>query len=82
MGRHPGPKLSDAEGLGDVVVPSHAQPLHDIRLFRFCGQKQDRAVHRIPNLPAQRKSVLPRHHDIQKDQLILREFQLFKFLRI
>ena len=59
VGRHPGPQLRDAEGLGEVVVPAQPQAGEHIGLFGLGGEEENGAVHQPPDAAAEGEPVLP-----------------------
>ena len=67
MGRHSCPQFSNAEGLGEVVVPAQPQAGENIGLLGFCREEQDGTVRQRPDPAAEGEPILPRHHHIQQD---------------
>ena len=59
------------EGLLDIIIRAKAQPSDLIDLCPLCRHHHDRDVELIAELSTDLKTVHPRQHDIQKDQIIL-----------
>ena len=67
---YPRDQLSDAEGLGQVIVGAHLQPDHAVDLGRFGGQHQDRCVMVAgAQAAAEFQPLHARQHQIEDDQV-------------
>ena len=69
MCRHTGTQLSNAKRFRDIIIAAVPKSLHQIALLGLRREKQDRAVHPLPDISAKSKTVLAGHHHIQKDQI-------------
>jgi len=70
MGRDSSQQLARAEGLGDVVVRTDFQPDHDVDLFGFGAEDDDRHPQAgFANVPADVETRHIRKHDVEQDQI-------------
>ena len=70
IGLDPGQQLPHGEGLGDIVVRPQLQTQDLVGLLLPGGEHEDgHGRPRLPDLPAHVKSVHPRQHQVQQDQV-------------
>ena len=67
VGGYPGQQFGAAEGFQNIVVPARSEALHFIGILNFCREEQDGAGDKVPNPPAEGKSIDVWHVDIQQD---------------
>ncbi len=68
-GLHPRHQLARAEWLGQIVVRAQFQPAYDVILLAAHGQQDNRRVGQPADTAADRKTIQPRHVDVQHDQV-------------
>ena len=66
-------QFNDGEGLFDIVVRTDGKTVVDVLLHGLCGQEQNRAVRVVADGAAEFVAVRLRHHDVEKDEIILCE---------
>ena len=81
LGPDPGQQLHRVKGLGNIVVGSHIQPQHLVRVLGLGRQQDHRQIVALPQPGHGGDAVHSRHHHVQQHQVYLLPVQQPQGLR-